>query len=118
MVKVGKFQKHDLGWAMGPPATIPYGANSPNRSVWFGVLNKNTAAAATMTFNVRGPTWNFTWVDYIECHSRSHLATTAGQAAGTVITYLNHNPTVWLPVTLGVQQRCFVMIWGRHGGRS
>jgi len=118
MVKVGKFQKHDFGWAV-PLNAIPYGVNAPNRSLWIGQIPKNTAGGATMTFNVRGPTWGFTWVDYAEFHSRPHSATQRGMVAGTIICILNHNPTLWLPASLNANAtRCFALIWGRHGGRS
>ena len=117
MVKVGKFQKHDFGWAV-PLNAIPYGVNAPNRSLWIGQIPKNTAGGATMTFNVRGPTWGFTWIDYCEIHTRCHMGTTLGQARGTVGIVYNQNPTLLLSVTLNFQNRGFLYIVGRTGGRS
>ena len=114
MVKAGKFSKHGgLAFAFAPTA-IPYGVNSPERKIWFGVINKNTGGGNTMTVNLRGATWGFEWIDYAEFHSRPHSATTAGMAVGTAVVYLNHNPTMRLPITLNANQtRCFMFLIGR-----
>ena len=113
MVKAGKFSKHGgLAFAFAPTA-IPYGVNSPERKIWFGVINKNTGGGNTMTVNLRGGTWGFAWIDYCEIHSRCHESTTQGQAGGTVCVFYNHNPTMWLPITLNAAQRCFMFIIGR-----
>lgn len=119
MVKAGKFSKHGgLSWAKAPGA-IPYGVNSPERKIWFGPINKNTAAANTMTVNLRGATWGFEWIDYAEFHTKAHVGTTAGWAAGTIVTYVNHNPTMWIPISITVNaHRCFMFLIGRTQKRS
>jgi len=119
MVKAGKFSKHSgLQFAKAPTA-IGYGVNSPERKIWFGAINKNTAAGNTMTVNLRGATWGFEWIDYAEFHSRPHTGTTGGMAAGTIVVYINHNPTMWLPITLNANQtRCFMFLIGRTQKRA
>jgi len=113
MVKVGKFDKREIGMLQSKGGTIPYGLNSPAKKIWFGPINKNTAGGATMNWNARAPTWGFAWIDYCEIHSRSHTATTLGQVGGTVAIFYNHSPTMWIPATLNVASRCFLFIIGR-----
>ena len=117
MVKAGKFGRRALSFAenQGLPNQ---GNNIVAKKIWFGAINKNTAAGATMTVNVRGATWGFTWVEYAEFHSRAHIGTTGNKAAGTVFVLLNHNPTLWLPASLAAAQRCFMFLIGRVDGRS
>jgi len=115
MVKVGKFNKREIGFLVPRHlANTPFqGVNSVAKKIWFGPIRKNTAAGNTMTVNLRGGTWGFAWIDYCEMHSRCHESTTQGQAGGTVCVFYNHNPTMWLPITLNAAQRCFMFIIGR-----
>ena len=112
MVRAGKFGAIQFAVRSN---LAPYGNNSPDKIIWYGPINKTTAGGATMAIRVHGPTWGFDWVEYCEIHSRPHTGTTQGMAAGTVCVIYNHNPTLWLPATLNVNQtRCFMFIIGRR----
>jgi len=119
-MKVGKFSRKTLGFDMRMGTTLLQlgGAANVNKKIWFGPINKNTAAGNSMMVNLRGPTWGFTWIDYCEIHTRCHMGTTLGQARGTVGIVYNQNPTLLLSVTLNFQNRGFLYIVGRTGGRS
>lgn len=119
MVKVGKFDKREISIMPSKRVglnvqTIPYGVNLPAKKIWFGIISKNTAANATMNFNARAPTWGFSWIDYCEIHTRCHAGPSMlGQAGGTVAIFYNHNPTMYIPITIAVANRCFMFIIGR-----